>query len=654
MKDYSILNTPFQIGKLTVPNRYVMAPMTMGDFYDENQSYNDMTVNYFALRAKGGFGLIIPGASATDGVVDPFSALGPVITQTPGWKNGAKKLVEAVHEAGSKIFCQISMGLGRNYPGLPAPSEAEVWNSPGVMSPALTKEQIKTKISLMIEGAKIAKECGYDGVEIHAMHWGYLLDQFGMSFFNHRDDEYGGSLENRLRAAREIVEGIKEACGKDFPVSMRLSLETFIKGVNQGTITGEGEVGRTLEEGVEIAKLLEKYGYDVLDVDTGTYDSFYYACPPMYMPQGFMIALAEKAKEAVKIPIVAGGRMQDPDQAKEAVESGKIDGIALGRPSLADADLPNKVYANTPERIRPCLGCNIGCFNRLISEGKPASCAVNPTAARETTMELRPKNGDKKVLVVGGGVGGMEAARVAALRGYEVTLLEKSDRLGGHLIQAGAHSFKKEIAQLNSWYQNELKDLKVKVVLNCEADAETLRKFEADEIILATGSDVSRPRIPGLEKTVDSISAIDDPKQIKDSVIVIGGGLVGCEIAYDCALEGKKVCVVEALDNILSSGVPAPIPNAQMIKDLFEMHNVSVYTGHKVVEIKDGAVVCEHDGKTVTLEAETVISALGFRAHSLKEEAEKAGLKVSEIGDAVQARTIMAAIWDGYDAANAI
>lgn len=217
------------------------------------------------------------------------------------------------------MFAQISLGLGRNYPDLPAPSEMPVYENPGKVSPALTKEQIKIKIDAVVRTARLAKESGFAGVEVHSIHWGYLLDQFAMSFFNHREDEYGGSLENRLRAAREIVEGIKKECGADYPVSMRLGLQTFIQGIEKASLDGENEVGRTLEEGIEIAKLLESYGYDLLNVDTGTYDSFYYACPPMYMPKGFLVDLAEKAKAAVKIPVIGGGRMNDPDIAEKAV-----------------------------------------------------------------------------------------------------------------------------------------------------------------------------------------------------------------------------------------------------------------------------------------------------------------------------------------------
>lgn len=651
MKDYSILNTPYKIGNVTIPNRYSVAPMGMDS---NNGVYVEDGIYYHTLRAKGGFGLIMTGAVNSDSQIDPYSALGQSPLQTEEWAIGAKKLVDSVHNEGSKIFCQLTVGLGRNYPMLPSASENEVWGNPGMKSPALTVEQIHLKEKQYFECAKIIKECGFDGLEVHAMHWGYLLDQFGMSFFNKRKDEYGGSLENRLRFAKELLEGVKEACGKDFPVGMRLGLQTFIKDNNQATLTGEEEVGRTLEEGIEISKLLESYGYDFLDVDTGTYDSFYYACPPMYMPQGYMIELAAKAKAVVNIPVIAGGRMQDCDLAEEAVRTGKIDGIALARQSLADPEYPNKVFANTPEKIRPCLGCNIGCMNRLLVEQKPCSCAVNPSTRFELVKEIKPATDKKKVVVIGGGVAGMETSRTSALRGHDVTLYEKSDKLGGHLLEAGAHSFKSEVSKLKDWYIRELADLNVKVELNREVCPMCISKMDADVIILATGSVASIPNIKGIEKAIVSLDAINHPEQLGQKVVVVGGGLVGCELAYDEAKKGKEVVVVEALDAILASGVPAPIPNAQMMRDLFEYKNISVLAGHKLIEVTDTGVVLENSEGTIEVAADSVVNAMGFRPGKSLKDALNVEADVYEIGDAKEARSIYAAVNDAYEIASII
>ncbi|MBR4471200.1 MAG: FAD-dependent oxidoreductase [Erysipelotrichaceae bacterium] len=658
MGKYDVLNQPYRICNVEIKNRFAVIPMTMGALaYDEEGGFSDNLINYFELRAKGGFGLIIPGAASTDYHVDPYSALGPNVNTNPHWAERAKVLVDTVHKHGTKIFCQLTLGLGRNYPGLPGPSENPVWRTPDQVSPKLTVEQIRQKIADIVDGAVVAKACGYDGVEIHAMHWGYLLDQMGMAFYNRRDDEYGGTLEKRLRCAKEIVEGIHAKCGDDFPVGMRLGLKTYIKDYDKATLTGEEEVGRTIEEGVEISKLLESYGYNFLDVDTGTYDSFYYACPPMYNPQGFMIPLAAKAKAVVNIPIIAGGRMQDYDLAKEAVEKGEIDAVGLGRPSLADPEYPNKLFADEPEKIRPCIGCNMGCFRRCVETGEPVSCAVNPQAARELVMGLKPGDGQKKVVVVGGGVAGMEAARTSALRGYKVTLFEKSDHLGGHIVEAGAHSFKSEIAKLNAWYKRELADLGVDVKLDHEPCINCIRKQEADAIVLATGTNCSAPPIPGLDKAVTSLDGINHPEKLGEKVVIVGGGLVGCEIALDEANHGKDVTVVEALEDIMAAGgAGAPYPNKQMIVDLFENKGVKVFTNTKLSEVTDeGAIVEKADGTKELFKADTVVSALGFRpAPNLKEEWAELNIPMYEVGDATGAGTIMKAIWDAYEVANNI
>jgi 2-enoate reductase len=270
---------------------------------------------------------------------------------------------------------------------------------------------------------------------------------------------------------------------------------------------------------------------------------------------------------------------------------------------------------------------------------------------------LKPGEGEKKIVVVGGGVSGMEAARTAALRGYKVTLFEKSDHLGGHIVEAGAHSFKKEIAKLNEWYQRELKDLGVDVRLNHEPCINCIRKEKADALILATGTDEAHPNIPGLDKAVASLDAIDHPEKLGNRVVIVGGGLVGCEIALDEINHGKDVTVVEALDDIMAAGGSgAPYPNRQMIVDLFENKGVRVMTSTKLVEVNDeGAVVEKADGSRETLKADTVVSAMGFRpASNLKEEWKELNTPMCEIGDATGAGTILKAIWDAYDVANAL
>ena len=657
MQDYGNLGKPLQIGRLTIKNRFCMAPIGGGQHHLPGGGLKDETIQYLVERAKGGFGLIFTGAIAADGTVDPYTGVGPTILQNPdAFKMTATELNERAGAYGTKIFAQITMGLGRNYPNLPAPSSVHVFRHPGEVSPKLTRDQIRSKIGSVVKASKIAKESGFSGVEVHSIHWGYLLDQFALSMMNHRTDEYGGSLENRLRAAKDILEGIKQECGSDFPVSMRLGLKTFVKGFEQATLTGEEEIGRTLEEGVEIAKLLESYGYDCLSVDTGIYDSFYYACPPMYMPKGYLVDLAAKAKEAVNIPILAGGRMNDADIAESVVRDGKIDAVVLGRAALADPEYPNKVLSGHTERIRPCIACNQGCITRL-QQGKQPTCAVNPSAMREIRYALRPCVQPKKVVIVGGGVAGMEAARTAAMRGHEVSLYEKNEALGGNLIPGGSHSFKKEVRELNAWYQNELGELPMDIHTGEAITAEQLRNMDADVIILATGSVPVMPKVPGIddEKVLGCMEAFAHPEKVGQKVAVIGGGLVGCEMALDYAQSGKEVTVVEALPKILSAGIPSPIPNGQMIPDLFEHHHVTILEDHRLSAIENGKVVLECAEGKKTLDVDSVVIAVGFHpAPSMAQELSGCGAVVYEIGDGKKVSTILHAVWDGYEVGNNI
>ena len=657
MQNYGHLGKPLQIGRLTIKNRFCMAPIGGGQHHLPGGGLKDETIQYLIERAKGGFGLIFTGAIAADGMVDPYTGVGPTILQNPeAFKMTATELNERAGAYGTKIFAQITMGLGRNYPNLPAPSAVHVFRHPGEVSPELTIDQIKSKIESVVKASKIAKDSGFSGVEVHSIHWGYLLDQFALAMMNRRTDEYGGSLENRLRAAKEILEGIKQECGSDFPVSMRLGLKTFVKGFEQASLTGEEEMGRTLEEGVEIAKLLESYGYDCLNVDTGIYDSFYYACPPMYMPKGYLVELAAKAKEAVNIPILAGGRMNEADIAENAIRDGKIDAVVLGRAALADPEYPNKVLTGHTEKIRPCIACNQGCITRL-QQGKQPTCAVNPVAMREVRYALRPCVQPKKVVVVGGGVAGMEAARTAAMRGHKVFLYEKNGSLGGNLIPGSSHSFKKEVRELNAWYQNELKALPVEIHTGETVTSGQLRNMDADVVILAAGSVPVMTKVPGIDdkKVIGCMEAFAHPEKVGQKVIVIGGGLVGCEMALDYAQDGKEVTVVEALPKILSAGIPSPIPNGQMIPDLFEHHHVTVLENHRLSAVEDGRVILESDGQKKALDADSVVIAVGFRpVPSMAQELQGCGAVVYEIGDGQKVSTILHAVWDGYEVGNNI
>ncbi len=649
---YSPLLQPLQIGSLTIKNRFCAGPLTLPSLHGPFGEFSPDGLAYFEERAKGGFGLIYTGAFHPDTLVDPVH---PLDSKQPlkapkTFRRTAVELLERLDAYGAKMLPQVSMGYGRNALGCFCPSEIPYYHDPARLAPALTRDQIKQKIDQMIATAAFFQQCGFPGIEVHAMHWGYLLDQFAMSFMNHRGDEYGGDLENRLRCAREILEGVKAACGSKFVVSMRLALKTYMKGYNQPSLHGEDEVGRTLEEGLEIARRLEAYGYDCLSVDFGQYDSFYYAAPPCYMEKGRVIDLAAEAKKGVNIPILCGGRMNDPDLAAQAVAQGKLDAIVLGRPSLADPAYPQKVAMGCPQDIRPCIGCNQGCIGAL-KIGRRAGCAVNPQAARESTFGLAPALKKKDVLVVGGGVAGMEAARCAALRDHEVTLCEGSTRLGGNLIPAGAHEFKTELSELNAWYQGQLATLGVQVETGMALTARDIRDRRPDAVVLATGAAPTVPKVEGIDspKVIDCVTALTGAELPGRNILVVGGGLVGCETALGYAQAGKKVTILEALPDILSAGIPVPEMNESMLRDLLAEAKVTLKTGCRLTKVTDtGAVAAGPDGEEA-LPADHVVLAVGFTSRpSLAAELEGAGMEVYQVGDGSQVGSVMTAIGSAY------
>ena len=646
MKNYPGLSSPVRIGNVTVKNRMFMAPMDTGF---GNNSYGGFTkegVEYFVRRARGGFGLLFSGGTATDTKVDGADT---ILNHPREFIKTGRELNSRLHAYGTKMFMQLSFNVGRNG-GLKTPSPLPVLGNPGVMTEALTAEEIHSKIEDMGKAALLCRQAGFAGVDIHALHWGHLLDSFALAFMNHREDAYGGSLENRLRVAKEIREAIRRECGEDFPVTMRMALKSYMKDFNKASFDGSGEVGRTPEEAAEIGKLLEKWGYDALSTDTGTLDSFYYAMPPSYVPKGYTLDMAQKLKAAVSIPVLCGARMADPDLSEQAIEEGKIDAVVIGRQAIADPDYAGKITAGYPEQVRTCIGCNQGCIWGYSTTGK-VGCAVNSQVGHEAEWKITKAAEKKNVVIAGGGAAGMEAARVAALRGHRVTLYERSGRLGGNLIPAGAHDFKEEVAELCEYYRYQMNSLPVEIHLNTEATPEMLRESGADVIILAAGSAPVMPKIPGIdhEKCMPAADALMGNRLVGDKVIVVGGGLVGCEVAYGYAKEGKDVTIVEALDQILSGDVP--VMNKQMLLDGFEYYGTKILTGSLLQSAGDeGAVVKLPDGTEQTLPADTVVFSIGYRPrHSMAHELSGCGAVVYEIGDGSQVGNILTCIRDAFE-----
>lgn len=657
--------SPFHIGKVEIKNRFCLAPLGFVPAGPDGV-YTDAGTNFIVERAKGGFGLLTVGAQWTDKHVDTMDpqAVASPLTNPAGYVKQGYFMNERVHAYGAKTFAMLGTGNGRNNPGQKAPSPVSMFYFPDQMAPEITREEIHSKIEDLKRAAVLAKSANYDGIEIHAMHWGYLLDQFALSIVNQRTDEYGGCLENRLRFAREIREALAEVCGADFPVTMRMGLKSYIHGLggmrsHMGSLDGKEEAGRTVEEAIEIIKLLESFGYDAISANIGVYESFYYAAPPSYIKDGPVIDLAAQVKKSgVKIPILCGSRMDDPELCEKALVEGKIDAAVIGRPALVEPQLPRKIELGRLDDIRPCLACNQGCIGLGMSKGV-ASCAVNPAVWRETEYGLTKADTPEKIVVIGGGIAGMETARVAALRGHHVTLFESSGELGGNLIPAGQHEFKAKVLKLNDWYKREMERLGVDIHLNTKADAETVKAENPDAAVVAVGAHPLELRIPGIERTVSCVDALMEHKEVGRNVVVVGGGLVGCELAYEYLLEGKKVTIVEGLTDILSAagGDPAPIMNEMFLRDVFYQYGTELLTGHKIVGVtEEGAVLAStSDGTETTIPADTVVMAVGFRANpSLTEDLRGNGFPVYEIKHANGIGSVKTAIWAAYEIARGI
>lgn len=664
-EEYKILFEPMKIGSVEIKNKFFMAPMATIVQTDEDNCYTSQSIDYYVERAKGGVGLIITGANWVENTVEPHVACSfPCPTKLPiKYEHAAKEMTDRVHAFGTKIFLQLTAGLGRS--ALPnfvepkdmvAPTEISNRWLPDVICRELKTEEIESIVKQFGKSAQIAKNSGFDGVEVHAVHEGYLLDCFTMSLFNHRTDKYGGDLKGRLRFACEIVQEIKSVCGQDFPVVLRFSIKSYIKAIRQGAVPGEkfDELGRDIDEAKQAIPILEEAGYDAFDSDAGTYDSWYWAHPPMYFGKGLYLPLVKQVKDSFTKPVLVAGRMDNIDIAADALKAGLIDGVGLGRPLLSDSDYCNKVRAGNIEQIRPCLGCHDGCFGRLLQSGL-GSCAVNPECGRETTVGIRKSSEKKNVVVVGGGPAGMEAARVSAIRGYTVTLLEAQEKLGGALLVAGVPDFKEDDRALVAWYENELRRLGVDIKLGTRADKENIAALKPDIVYIAEGSQPVIPKIEGIENAVLAQDVMLEKTEVKDNIIVIGGGLVGCELSLHLLQHGKHVKIVEALPDILRSGAAIPPMNEWMLRDLLNFYNADIIAGASVKSIFADGITYEKDGAEHTLNADQTVISVGYRAdHSLYDELKYDYPQIYNLGDSRQVRNIRGAIWDAYEVARSL
>ena len=647
---------PGRIGKLQIKNRIAMAPMGIIGLIEPDGRLSERVIDYYVARAKGGVGLIITGLCLPilDIEFGPLKKQGMSFVpriDSPDVVPMLRQLADSVHSHGAKIAIQLTAGFGRvfnphmiallNLEAVGASAVPNVWDQK-VVTRELTTGEVDAIVESFNTAAEIVKAAGIDAIELHG-HEGYLMDQFTTSLWNKRKDKYGGGLGNRLRFSLEIIKNIKRKAGSDFPVIYRYAIKHYLEG------------GRGVEESLEIARRLERAGVDALHVDAGCYDDWYWPHPPIYQPPGCMVDMAEAAKRAVKIPVITVGRLGYAELADSVLKAGKADFVALGRALLADPEWPLKVKEGRQEDICPCIGCHDGCLARIMM-GSSLSCTVNPATGNEKEYTIAPSEKRRAVLVVGGGIAGMEAARVAALRGHQVTLYEKRDRLGGHLIEGSVPEFKRDVRLLNDYYVTQLKKLGVKVELRQAVTPELVNKMKPEAVIVATGSSPLVPDIPGItkEKVVTAIDVLLGKKKAGERVVVAGGGLVGCETAVYLAQKGKRVTVVEALEEIISDVFEA---NKQYLFKMLAENGVSVLTNTNLVRISEhGAVVGnKYHRFEAELKADTIILALGLKPETDVLKALQGKVKgLYSIGDCERPAKIIDAIWGAFDVARAL
>ena len=656
---YAPLFTPWKVGNVEIKNRVVMLPMEGTNMiaWEAKTGFVKGIENLYYDRKDNNIGLFIPG------LIPMISIVGEKwLYKHPEVFEPVKPIVEEIHKSGAKIFFQLSAGAGRSmilptmlkpfvdkkllkkassklimtkwWWSAPDPDMPNVWAT-DVKMDTFTSEMISQFIYAFGQSAKLCKEAGIDGVEIHAVHEGYLLDQFAMPYTNHRTDAYGGSLENRLRFACEIVKEIKKVCGEDFPVSLRYSVRSMTRGFNQGAVPGEEftEVGRTMEESEKAIKILEEAGYDMFNCDNGTYDAWYYSHPPVYAPLNMNLADVEHIKQFTSKPVVCAGRMQ-PDAAAASIAAGRLDAMGLGRQLLCDPEFITKIKEDRLDDIRPCISCHGACLTFFGMNGQGTDvgdnpmnvemgrCVLNPWTNNEMKYSKAPAKRPKKIAVIGGGLGGMETAIQASARGHKVDLYEKSGRLGGVFNAAAAPSFKEKDKQLLKWYARELE--KSDAVVHMNTEVKDLDSLGADIVVVATGAHPRSLKIPGAERAVTAADFLNDGMQCGDKVVIIGGGLTGCEVAYELALQGKHPSIIEMTDFLVGArGIC--MANSTMLRELLRFHKVPAYLNSTVDSItEDGVVVNTPDGQ-VTVPADTVIMSVGYtpdRAFSPEDEKE--------------------------------
>ena len=680
---YAPLFTPFKIGNVEIKNRIVQCSMGGTSLFGWLEPCHfDKEAAYFLLqRAQKGVGLVLPGMQC---VRDTMGRRW--LYQNKRMFKQLKEYMVEYHKTGAKLFIQLAAGFGRSMAVTPwmvvlnknpilnklaspivdvsyscasASATPNRWQE-DMLSRPMTVKEIHEMVEAFGKTAKMLRDAGVDGVEIHAVHEGYLLDQFTMENWNWREDEYGGSFENRFRFPVEIVQCIKRYAGDDFPVSLRYSVVSKTKGWGKGAMPYETdfeEWGRDMAESEKAIKYLGDAGYDFFNCDNGTYDAWYWAHPPQYMPDNCNLEYVEHIKKFTDKPVACAGRML-PETAAEEIAAGRLDAIAIARQNLVDPDWIIKIQEGREDEIKPCIRCHNGCFNFAKYKGTAniqgledslhlGRCALTPSTMQHNRYKIVPTKHPKKVAIIGAGIGGVEAALVLKQRGHKPVIFEKTDRIGGLFLTASAMSFKENDKALITWYENEVKKQGLDIRFNTEInDLGTVRGF--DEIIVATGAVPRKMVIPGFEKCLTFTQLLREKYPVGDKVLFFGGGQSACEAAYEMIKQGKHPIIVEFAKDL----VPAQnvcLSNASFLRDAMEYHKVPVYLEHTIREIKDKtAVIASKDGKNVfEIEYDNIVNGIGFVPAPVGGKAKN----VHRVGDCVTIGNLRTAIWRAWDVA---
>ena len=643
-RDYPNLCKPLNVGNVTLRNRMCSAPMGATDI-DANGTPGPRTQGFYELRAKGGAAVVTVSELVVHPETDGSQML-HLSLSTPGQLGAFTFVADAIKRHGS--IPSIELSHSGQYAGtymvdkkkkgsLCQYGPSDGVRPDGMPVKALTREQIASIVTAYGTAAELAKRAGFEMVMLHVGH-GWLLNQFLSPYFNKRDDEYGGALENRVRIVREVLGAIREAVGAVFPIEMRMSGSELFEG------------GYDLEEGCRIAEALEDL-VDIIHVSAGSYQfGFSITHPSMFRDHGCNVYLAAEIKKHVSKPVATIGGLSDPAQMEEIIASGKADIVVMGRGLLADPELPNKVMSNRGDEVVKCLRCFVCMAERPVTQTR--RCAVNPLIGREIEgMRITPALERKRVLVIGGGIAGMVAAYTAAKRGHEVTLCEASDELGGILRLEQALPFKREMYELGRTYELLCRRAGVDIRLNTPVDASFAEEFAADAAIVAVGSEAKKPPFPIADGA--RVLSIEDlhigGKEAEGEVVVAGAGLTGCECALHLAHEGKSVHLIASRSEL---AIDCNIRNRPILLAEIEAAGIDVRTGARVARVEKGQVVCTTSEGEIVVPADTVVSAIGQRSRiEAVDELRDAAPFVRIVGDAVRPGTITAAVYQAYHAA---